>query len=102
MENKENSILKFIQEYSKFKPVKTVSLEEEFLIRQFQHMYNTVKIYLINKASAELKNTDTDLMVNIVNINNEVSEYMENLILNESEKFRTFYEIAYQDLYNCD
>lgn len=100
MENNENSILNFIQKCSKFKPVKTVSLEEEFLIRQFQHMYNTVKIYLINKTSAELKKTDTDLMVNIVNINNEVSEYMENLIINESEKFRTLYEKAYQDLYN--
>lgn len=97
--NNENSILNFIQK-NQFRPINTLTLEEEFAIRQFQHMYNTVKIFLINKASAELKNTDTDLMVNIVNINKEVSEYMKQLLTEESEKFMTLYEKAYKDLYS--
>lgn len=97
--NNENSILNFIQK-NQFRPINTLTLEEEFTVRQFQHMYNTVKIYLINKESADLKKTDTDLMVNIVNINKEVSEYMKQLLIEESEKFQTLYEKAYKELYS--
>ena len=99
MENNE-SILDFINRHNRKVNTDTLTLEEEFLVRQFQHMYNTCKIYLLNKTVENYNSTDTDLMVNIVNINKEVSEYMENLFRNEPEKFKTLYDKAYMELFS--
>lgn len=74
------------------------TLEEEFLIEKFKHMFKTVKLYLVNDKLEKVDPNSRDYMVEILNITKKVDKEIERLI--ETGEFLTVYNMAYDKLFN--
>ena len=75
-----------------------ISLETEFTVRKFQHMVDTVKMYLYGIEMESVDLDSIDYMVHALNCRNKVNTIIENLL--ESGDFLKVYETAYSEIYD--